>query len=180
MFNKRGDTISDHLVLWIPKFVYLAIALLTVIFLIRLLIVTHIDTSEAEARIFANRIFYSPNVISYFDSDIGRSYPGIIDFSKFKKLQESDLNEMDTKTITYGGKNGIMAAKLTLKDIETNLEEVVFYNKENYDFWEPRALNTVIGGSGSVKSIEEQRYVLVKNNAGIKKGSLKLNIIVRK
>ena len=179
-FNKRGDTISDHIVLWIPKFIYLIIAFLSVIFLLRLLILNNIDASDAEARILANRIFYSPNVISYFDKDIERGYAGIIDFEKYRKLENIDINEMDTKTITYGQDNKLIAAKLTLDNIETNAEDTAFYNKDSYNFWEPRILSTVTGGSGSVKSIMEQRYVLIKTKDTMYKGILKMQIIVRK
>ena len=180
MFNKKRGAISEHLVLWIPKFIYLIIAFLSVIFLLRLLIVNNIDTSGAEAIVLANRIFYSPNVISYSDADTGRAYPGIVDFEKYKKLQNVDANEIDTKTIAYGQGNNLIAAKLTLQNFETNAQDVVFYNKENYEFWEPRILSTVVGGSGSVNSITEQRYVLIKNADKMEKGTLKMQVIVRK
>jgi len=179
-FNKRGDTISDHIVLWIPKFIYLIIAFLSVIFLLRLLILNNIDISDAEARVLTNRIFYSPNAISYFDADIERGYPGIIDFEKYSKLENIDINELDTKIITYGQDNKITAAKLMLKNIETGAEDAVFYNKESYNFWEPRILSTVTGGSGSVKSVVEQRYVLIRIRDKMQNGILKMHIIVRK
>ena len=180
MFSKKRGAISEHLILWIPKVIYLIIAFLSVIFLLRLLIVNNIDASEAEARILTNRIFYSPNAISYSDVDTGRAYPGIVDFEKYGKLQNSDVNEMDTKTIAYGQGNQLIAAKLTLQNLETNEQDIVFYNKENYEFWEPRILSTVVGGSGSVNSITEQRYVLIKNADKMEKGILKMHVIVRK
>ena len=180
MFNKRADTISDHVVLWIPKFIYLIIAFLSVIFLLRLLILNNIDISDAEARVLTNRIFYSPNIISYFDAEIERAYPGIIDFEKYKKLENIDINEMDAKTVTYGQDNKLIAAKLTLKNIDSSAEDIVFYNKDNYNFWEPRILSTVTGGSGSVKSVIEQRYVLIKIGNVMNKGMLTMHVIVRK
>ena len=180
MFNKKKGQISEHLILWIPKFIYLIIAFLSVMFLLRLLVVNNIDTSEAEARVLINRIFYSPNAVSYYDADIKRAYPGIIDFEKYRKLQNTDVNEIDTKTMTYGQDNKLIAAKLTLQNIETNTQETVFYNKENYEFWEPRILSTVAGGSGSVNSVAEQKYVLIKKCDKIDKGVLKMHVIVRK
>ena len=179
MFDKKARTISDHVILWIPKFIYLLVAFLSVVFLLRLLIVINIDSSEAEARILNNRVMYSPNVISYLDSDTNRAYPGIIDIDKYRKLENIPINEIDRKTITYGEENKIIASKLVLKDIETSKEETVFYNKENYEFWEPRILSTVEGGSGSVKSFEEQRYVLIKESDKISRGILKINTLIR-
>ena len=144
------------------------------------MLVNNIDASEAEARVLANRIFYSPNIISYSDADTGRAYPGIVDFERYKKLQNVDANEIDTKTIAYGQGNKLIAAKMTLQNFETNAQNIVFYNKENYEFWEPRILSTVVGGSGSVKSITEQRYILIKNGDKMEKGILKMQVIVRK
>lgn len=177
--GKKSRTISDHLVLWIPKFIFITIAFLSVVFLVRLLVVNNIDTSGTEAMVLTNRIFYSPNIISYFDPEIGRAYPGIIDLEKYTKLQASP-NEMDIKTLSYDGNNGIIAAKLTLENIESNSKYDIFYNRENYDFWEPRILSTVQGGSGSVKSVTEQRYVLIKISNHLQKGILKIHLIVRK
>jgi hypothetical protein len=145
-----------------------------------MLVINNIDSSEAEARILANRIFYSPNVISYYDSEIKRVYPSTIDFEKYRKLQNTDINEIDTKSITYGKENKLIAAKLTLQNIETNAQDIVFYNKDGYEFWEPRLLSTVAGGSGSVDSITNQRYVLIKSNNKIEKGILNMQVIVRK
>ena len=180
MFDKKARTISGHVILWIPKFIFLIIAFLSVIFLIRLLVLVNVDATEAEARVMANRIYYSPNAISFYDSQLGRAYPGIIDFEKFKKLQTPGANELDSRVLTYGESNSLIAAKLELKNLETNSDEMVFYNKENYDFWEPRILSTVTGGSGSVKSYEEQRFVLLKIGENLQKGMLKIKIIVRK
>lgn len=174
------DTITDHVVLWIPKLVYLLIAFLSVIFLLMMLVKINIDSSEAEGRIFINRIVYSPNAISYFDGDIIRAYPGVIDMQKFKKLQNRDLNELDTNALTYGQGNRLIAAKLVLINLIDNTEDAVYYNKENYDFWEPRILSTATGGSGSVKPVNEQRYILVKDGDKIYNGILKINVIVRK
>ena len=178
-FDKNGRAISDHLILWIPKFLYLAVAFLSVIFLLKLLIITNVDTSEAEAKLLTNRIYYSPNLISLLDLEIGRAYPGIIDLEKYRQLQNSDINKLDAETITYGQENRLIAAKLSLINMDINTEEIVFYNKENYEFWEPRLLSTVTGGSGSAKSFVEQRYVLIKTGDTFQKGKLKMQVIVR-
>jgi len=177
IFTKTG-TVSGHVVLWIPKFIYLIIAFLSVIFLLRILVVTQIDSAEAEARILINRLIYSPNDISYLDADTNRNYPGIIDYKKFISL-ENFPNELDTKTISYGQYTNLIAAKLILKNSESNKEDVAFYNKENYEFWEPRILSTVKGGTGSVKSFAEQKYVLIKEQNKLSSGLLKIQVIVR-
>ncbi|MAG91445.1 hypothetical protein CMO83_02115 [Candidatus Woesearchaeota archaeon] len=179
MFNKKARTVMGHVILWIPKFIYLIIAFLSVIFLLGMLIVNNIDASKAEAKILMNRIFYSPNAISYLDSDIGRSYPGIIDFEKFQNL-DTEPNFLDSQIITYGENNGLIAAKLTLENMDTSEESIIFYNKNNYEFWEPRILPTVEGGSGSVRDFTEERYVLIKNLEGVEKGILTMHVIVRK
>ena len=123
-------------------------------------------------------MIYSPNSISYLDSDTNRNYPGVIDYGKFIKLKSSP-NYLDAKTIDYGQYTNLIAAKLTLKNIASNKEDTVFYNRENYEFWEPRILPTVTGGSGSVKSFTEQKYLLIKDNGKLSSGILKMQVIVR-
>ena len=180
MFNKKGtSSISEHVLLWIPKFVYLVIVVLSVVFLVRMLVANNIDSTEAEARIFANRIFYSPNSISYFDPELSRAYPGIIDFAKFNSMQNSDVTFLDTSSLSYGKDNRLIAAKLSLKNMETREENDVYYNKENYLYWEPRTIQGV-SGSGSVNAIDEQRYVLIKSGEKLSGGKLRINIIVRR
>ena len=177
MLNKSG-TVSGHMVLWIPKFIYLMIGFLAVLLLLRLLIVTQIDSAESESSILINRLIYSPNDISYLDMDINRNYPGIIDYGKFTKLKNSP-NDLDVKTISYGQYTNLIATKLTLNNMESKKEDIIFYNRENYEFWEPRILQTVTGGSGSVKSFTEQQYVLIKDQDKLSKGLLKIQVIVR-
>ena len=70
--------------MWVPRILFLVVVMFTVMILIRSYVATTIDTSELEANIFISRILYSPNSISYFDSDIGRTYQGVIDINKFK------------------------------------------------------------------------------------------------
>jgi len=180
MFNKKGtSSISEHVLLWIPKFVYLVIVVLSVVFLVRMLVVSNIDSTEAEARIFANRIFYSPNAVSYVDPELGRAYPGIIDADKFKSMENSDLTFLDITSLSYGKENRLIAAKLRLKNFESGEEHNVYYNKENYLYWEPRTIHGV-SGSGSVNSVDEQRYVTIKSGEKFTSGKLIINIIVRR
>ena len=179
MFDKKARTISDHMILMIPKFIYLIVAFLSVVFLMRMLVTINIDSSEAEASLASSRIIYSPNIISYLDPDTNRAYPGIIDIDKYKALKSGFPNSMDTETMTYGQENRLIASKLILKNLESNQEDIIFYNKESYEFWEPRALPTVQGGSGSVKAFAEQRYVLIKDGNKLSRGVLNINTILR-
>ena len=160
MNNKRG-MISGEVVMFIPKIIFLMAVLFAVVLLVKVFIVTTIDVRQVESNILVSRLLYSKGGLSYFDETIQRLYPGIIDLNKFEQLSKYNPNTLDNWIISYGEDNPIIAAKITLKYGDKK-EIAVFYNKDRFDKWEPRALSTVKGGAGSVKSFEARRYILVK------------------
>ena len=92
----------------------LVAGILVLLTLIHMYVITQIDTKEAEAAILINRILFSPNGISYFDEEISRTYPGIIDLEKFDdSILEQSINLPE---------NRIVAARLILLDL--NKEEI--------------------------------------------------------
>lgn len=155
------------LVLLIPKAIFITIIALTVYFLIYSFIITNIDTRNTESHILINRILFSPNLFSY--SENSRAYPGIIDAGSFneKVLEEG---------IYFGENTGKIAAKLTLKDFDGNEMKSIFYNKVWYERLKPLA-ETGAPGPGGAKSIIENRYVLLKENNGLKKAALTIDVV---
>ena len=66
---------------------------------------------------------------------------------------------------------------MTLK--QENIDDIVaYYNKEQFDKWEPRVLPDIEGGAGSVKAIKEQRYVLVKDGEILSPAVLEFFVII--
>jgi len=143
MMNKKG-TIADEVLLFIPKIIFLVVLIFTFVILVKVLIVTNIDTKQIEAELLVNRLLFSQDGFSYYDESIDRLYPAIIDLESFKKLQNNP-NILDSEIINYGKDNPIISAKITLKR-ENEMDIPVFYNKQRYDRWEPRVLPGITGG----------------------------------
>jgi len=79
--NKKGDV--AYYVTW---FVYFTILAVSVFFITRIgssALESDIQTHGLEYTLLVNRLFYSPNSITYVDEVTKRAYPGIIDANKF-------------------------------------------------------------------------------------------------
>ena len=174
--NKKRGQISSEVILFIPRIIFLTAVLFAVVILVKIFIITITDVRQVEANTLINRISYQNNGLSYFDEDLKREYPGIIDLNRFKQVSESNPNLLDNIAISYGFDNPIIAAKITLKQANKN-DIYVFYNKDRFDKWEPRTLSTVKGGAGSVKSFKDTKYVLIKEDDKLSPGLLEFNII---
>lgn len=171
--SKKGE-ISGELILFIPRVIFLIAVLFAVVILMKTFLVTTIDVRKVESDVLVNRILYSKNGLSYYDKEIGRVYHGIIDLSKFNQFKENRV--LDTASINYGKDNPIIAAKIILKQKGKNDLEL-FYNKDRYDKWEPRALSTVTGGAGSVKSFIVKKNVLIKDDEKLYQGLIEFQIL---
>ena len=173
--NKRS-LISGEMIMVIPKIIFLIAVLFAVVILIKVFIVTHIDVRQVDANLFVNRVLLSKVAISYYDEDIGRVYPGIVSLKRFQEISSINPNALDEEIISYGADNPILAAKMNLSR-EGYADIVAYYNKENFDRWEPRVLPGVKGGPGSVKSFQKQKYVLVKDGDALLPGILDFFVI---
>ena len=168
--------IAEEMVFFIPRILFLTAVLFAVVILIKIFIIGIIDVREAESAILVNRLLYTKNGLSYYDEDLNRIYPGIIDLNSFNELSLNNPNRFDNTIISYGSDNPIISAKITLKQ-EGRRDLIAFYNKNRYDKWEPRVLVTVKGGAGSVKSFNDRKYVLVKDGETLTQALLEFKII---
>lgn len=162
--------------MFIPKMIFLIVALFAVVILVKSYIITNLDVRDVEHNVLESRLLYSRNGLSYFDSEISRLYPGIIDVEKFQSLSLKNPNALDEMSMSYGAENPIIAAKISL--VTSEKESIAYYNKDKYDKWEPRSLSGVIGGSGSYKSYAVKKYVLAKDGERIMPALLELKVIV--
>ena len=174
MSNKRS-AISGEVIWFIPQMLFLIAVLFAFVILIKSLIVVNIDVREVDSTILVHRLLLSQDGISYYDGDLGRLHPGIIDLEKFREISdEAPPNILDNEIVSYGSDNPIIAASIALKQKGMG-DIVVFYNKEKYDRWEPRV--GIKKGPGSVKSFTEKKYVLVNDNGILSPGVLNFFII---
>ena len=173
--NKQA-IITFEMLMWIPRIIFLVFVMFAVIILIRSFIVEKVDVAELEANIFANRLLYSPNSISFTDHDTGRVYPGIIDSNKFKAgIAEQQL----AKSIYYGNSNRVVGAKIALKNMDNSEENVVFYNKEFYDEKKILVDSRLTEGPGGARSYMKKLNVLNLDQEGsLHKAVMNIDIIM--
>ena len=154
--------------LWaIPRFVLLILIILAVVFLVRFFVISRIDTFETESTIIIDRILYSPTGIIYYDREINRPHPGIINVTKLKtEVLENSLLMPN---------NQYFAVRLTLKDMEDNLVMEAYANKIWYERWLPRV---DYPGAGGTRMKNKEVYVLYKEKGLTKPGILKISVII--
>jgi len=160
--NKKGVTI----IYFIPKIFFLVIVVLSVVFMVNGFIITEIDSREAEAYILINRILYSPNGIVYYNSQLERAYPGMIDLSRFDKIVLEDS--------LYSSHNDWIGAKLNLMKLDKTNIKTIKYNEEVYD-----SLYLQSGIKGGPIEKTSQKYVLIKNEEEIISGILDISVVVK-
>ena len=98
--NKKAQ-ISQMVMYYIPRIFFTIIALFVVLALIRGFIVTKVNTEQAETNVYDFVLMYSKNGISYYDEEIGRVYPGVIDINDLEKI-EKEIN----KNLGFGERFG--------------------------------------------------------------------------
>lgn len=123
----------------------------------------NIDIDDTKSLIFVKRLLYSPNSIAYTNSITGRTYPGIIDLDRF--------NSATLEKAFNFSKNNI-AAKIELTDLEGNEKKEIYLNKKWYDRWEP------LTKFEQYKKTIKQRYVLINDNGKLKKGLLRIDVVL--
>ena len=158
--NKRA-IISFNVMNFIPKIIFLAVVVLSIVFIVRGFVITDIDTRTAESYILINRIMYSPNTINYYDDDIERLYPGIIALDNFNTTRVE-------KAIVPSEHIG---AKLTL----LNKGKTIFYNEEKYK----RYLSYADVKEGGAKEISTKFHVLVREDEKTSSDILNVSVVVR-
>lgn len=137
--NKKG-VLFDWLI-WSIRITLLAIVIYCIVAITISPLEEDLNTHDLDYTFLLNRLFYSPNSISYVDDLTGRVYPGIIDLSKFN---EETLN----KTL---GTSSRFAVKITLGD------KVIYNNKDNYDDM------AHLVWSKAYDSVLTKKYIIVKD-----------------
>jgi len=166
--NKKA-LYSEDAVLMILNLLLLIIVAVVLVFLINMFTVNELNVQGLEADVLKSRILYSKNCISFYDSDIDRSYPGIIDIKKFN---EDTLNNC----IYFKDENRNIAAKLILADSKNQEIKTIYYNEVWYENWLPLIS---IPGPGGSKSFSSDLNMVMKDETGaFKDVFLNLQIII--
>jgi len=170
--NKKGAVFNT--LMWFFKIFFLVVVLFTLIFLVRSFIITELDIFNAEADIFIQRLLLTRNGFSYYDEDLDRVYPGIVDLEKFSSV---DIDKLLNNSIYYGPENKRIAAGITLRDENDNTIKSIYYNPEYYLWWKEMLEARWIKGPGGVSAKTKKIPVWILGD-GFNNGFLEIEVII--
>ncbi len=164
--DKKGLIVFNMLT-WIIKIFFYVMVVGTIFLIVNSYFSFKLDTKDAEAAIFTQRLIYSPNGLSYYDPLSNRLYPGIIDLSKIQDT--STIN----KSIFYGEESRHIGAKIIVE--QGSKKTIGIYNPNVYK----RIVERGFLGRGGVDVMHENIYVLTTSNLhNLTPGNLKLEIVI--
>ncbi len=171
--NRKGQTLSYELLMWIPRFVYLVIVILATSGLILGFIVTRVNVSDVESHILLHRLQFSREGIAHYDSYTGRVYPGLVDAGR--------LTEKNVESALGAGESE-MAARFVLGGLSGKELAKAYLNEEAYANWQPIAIlvgeDSKISGTGRKFPHPEARYVYSSGRSGAKRTPAFLETVV--
>ncbi len=154
----------------LPRVIFLVIMLVVCVMLIRMFIVSRMETKGIQAEILMDGLIYGPGGISYQDPVSGRIYPGIIDVDSAGK---ANLDKA-----LYFPSNNIIAAKISVskeREDEDNAWKF-YYNREWYENWGP-LLKLYLPGAGGVVSYKRTLPVIYRHDSEIKSGYVTFEVV---
>lgn len=159
---------------YIPKIILIGIVFIVTVLIVNRYVLSKVDIQELEASLLIDRIIYSKNCFSYYDENLRRPFPGIIDLNKFtsENLDSCIFYDYDSEGKT---KNIYTSAKLTLKNLETEEKTSIYHNEDWYSNWFPLV---GIRGAGGTKMYQESNYVLIQTENGLQRGKLDYYVII--
>ncbi len=146
--NKKGLASLDVMMRVIHT-ILLAIVLSFIPIVIYMLVNEDIPLENLRSEIFIERILSSPDCLAYFDEDTQRTYPNIVNLSRFSA---SVLDEC----IDYGHRD-FMTARLNLVNLESLEEQAIYYNEDKFKDWDIYSFDRKY-----YYKTEKNRYILVR------------------
>lgn len=166
--NKRGDVSQvEDVVGFLWKILIMIVVFVVVFLLIRSHAKLEVDTFEAEADLFAFRMLYAKGALSYYDAEIDRVYPGVIEIEGFGSEEYMDSLE----NAIYYLDNSHIAAEISIVTEDGVDFGPIYFNEDYYRRWLPIA-RTFGTGPGAVRMKEKSFYVLLKDRRNVDKERL--------
>ena len=150
--NKRA--VAFDLTMWIIRIILIGIALYFISAIVRSGTTTLLTTNDLDYELLLERPLYNPAGFMYVDPDTHRSYPHVIDLSKF---QQTTLDNLFTDTKPF-------ALAYTLYPFEGHAPQsiqIVYYNKAQFDIMAPLTWSQNYG------EFQRNKTVLVRESEGM-------------
>lgn len=167
--DKRG-IFAYEAVMWIVRTLILVFVLLSIMFVTSAFIVKKVDTRLMESLVLENFAYYSPNAISLRDAETGRVYPGIINPSNSRRLEQKfSYNE---------GEDGpFIAAKATVPLAAATKE--FYYLEDVFNDWNFLYLAGLTEGLGGVKKVSAAKRLVVAESGEKRVSDVKVEVVTK-
>jgi len=166
--NKKA--IAFDFVAWIFRLIFMIIVVMVVVFLVSAYTDYSVDVFDIESDLYLQRILYSREGVSYYDKDINRLYPGIIEKDKFTQ----DILGGKLESITdYGEFEAYYGAKLVLFHSDQNKPVgTIYVNETSYNnLIKVAQLN--LRGPGGAQVREKHIFVMIKEGDVLSHNNMK-------
>jgi hypothetical protein len=170
---KTKKAVTFQFLMMIPRIVFLAIVMFSILFLIRSAIVTQIDVFEVETELFTLNTIYA---ISETQPETTRLELATVDK---EKLLNGKLETRIHQILNYEKENRKIAAKLTFKTgIDEDIIKEIIYNKDYYKDWNTKSRALWNKGPGGVRDKTTQIPCIIKEPSKEERCVVEIHIIV--
>ena len=171
--NRKTGFIGGNTLMHIIEIIFVITVSVSVFFILR--VERDINTFPAESEILFNKVLLSNNGLWYYDKDIDRIYPGILEFENFNDKEKIEASL--SKSIDYG-KYSRAAFELVLEDTEDTKFESIYYNEQKYSEWIEWYKAGVTKGAGARQGATRKVNIIIKKEKGLTPGTLEINILI--
>jgi hypothetical protein len=123
--NRRADDLGFDFIIILPLILFITLIFLSYVFFVRAFINSKMLSAAAETDIYFARIEFSDKCFAFYDTEIGRAYPGIIDLGR---LNNKTISECINFTISER-----FAMSVNVSKISGGNETVVVYAPDTFD-----------------------------------------------
>ncbi len=148
---------------YVPRIFYTIVVVFSIVLLINSFIVSKVDAKEMETELFPNILLYSGDGLSYYDKEIEKVQPFLLDISNL-----SDVEDRINKKLSFGDPEETLylgaRIKYLFNDVENykgQKEQVIHFNEQFFDYLEP--LQNLKGPGGSYILKKEFDVIFVHN-----------------
>lgn len=118
---RRGQT--DAVIVWFPRLIMLAVAVVVIALLVRHYANRDVDAAQVTIAAHEYRLYYG-DIIMYQEEDTKRIYPGIVDLQKFSNERLAEVFSSEAR----------LSSCLAISSRECpQFDETICFNKNLYD-----------------------------------------------
>lgn len=164
--NKKGYEFFE-IPMWIIRMLYAIIVMVTVIFIVSYFIVMEVNVQRVDTYVTANLLYYSPAGLAYYDTDLERTLPGLVDESQLTaNLQDIELGNIN-----------IIGARASITDSSLATDIISILNADTFQRLNWLTEAGLTSNKGGPDKVVLYYQVLLQNSQGVKSKVLKTETV---